>query len=55
MTVHAQVTADRAVRILEPEKLKRYKAGLTPGSFLAVTFEPWEERRSLNAHNSPRD
>jgi hypothetical protein len=49
VTVKAQMTP-KGIVILEKSKLDQWKAGITPGFFIAITFEPWEERRSLDAN-----
>jgi hypothetical protein len=49
MLVKAQMTA-RGIDVLERAKLTAWKAGITPGSFIALTVEPWDERRGLDAN-----
>ena len=45
MTIKAHYDGS-AIRPDEPDKLRKYKRSLTEGAVLAMTLEPWSERRN---------
>ena len=45
MTIKATFDGS-SIRPDEPDKLRQYKRSLTEGAQLAMTIEPWSERRN---------
>ena len=50
MTIKATFDGS-AIRPDEPDKLRQYKRSLTEGAVLAMTLEPWSERRNRGQQN----